>query len=408
MKFMERYSAYGVKAAAAFCVILFACMLFADAKQDSEKVKLFLGDELVYYCRDFQVKDDTVYLPLRESSLSLGLDGFADSRSRTVFFRHRFSLVVISTEKATAEWGRKHYDLASPPIWTDKKIYVPAEVYTGVLSEVLEKKIRIEDGRPASEDDKKADKEKTKGNSSPFSTALRNPVDVIAIDPGHGGSETGATGPDGIKEKDVTLEISLKLAEKLRDKGLKVCLTRESDVNVPLARRPQKAEELEADVFISIHANGYKMMSTKGFETFFASLTATDQAAMELAVWENQGSTVGEKPPDEVKDDISAILGDMAQTEWLADSQRLAEMIQVCLARVMNSENRGVKQAPFKVLMEASMPAVLVEVGFLTSPEEAKMITDPQTQDKLVDAMALAVVRFRDTTNRRLGLESAE
>jgi len=405
---MRRYNAYANKLVAVFAAIIFIALISAGTNEGPNKVKLYVDDELVYFCRDFKFQDKTVYLPLRESSMALGLDGFADSRSRTVFFRHKFSLVVIDSEKKTADWGRKSYGLSRSPIWTDEKIYVPAEVFTDVLSEVLGKEIKIEDDRPASEGSIAPDGDKTGADESPFSTALRNPVDVVAIDPGHGGPETGATGPGGIMEKDVTLQISLKLAERLREEGLQVYLTRKSDVKVPLAKRPAMAKEKDADVFISIHANGYKMMSTKGFETFFASLTATDEAAMELAAWENQGSTVTESPPDEVKDDIAAILGDMAQTEWLADSQRLAEMVQVCLARVMNSENRGVKQAPFKVLMEASMPAVLVEVGFITSPEEAKMITDPETQSKLVDAMALAVVRFRDTTNRRLGLSPSE
>ncbi len=405
---MRRYHPYANKLVAVFAAIIFIALISAGTNEGPEKVKLYVDDDLVYFCRDFKFQDNMVYLPLRESSMSLGLDGFADSRSRTVFFRHKFSLVVVDSDEKTADWGRKSYELSRSPIWTDKKIYVPAEVFTDVLSEVLEKEIRIDDNRPDPEGGPAREEDKTDTDESPFSTALRNSVDVIAIDPGHGGPETGATGPDGIMEKDVTLEISLKLAEKLRDEGLQVYLTRESDVKVPLAKRPAMAKKKGADVFISIHANGYKMMSTKGFETFFASLTATDEAAMELAAWENQGSTVTESPPDEVKDDIAAILGDMAQTEWLADSQRLAEMVQVCLARVMNSENRGVKQAPFKVLMEASMPAVLVEVGFITSPEEAKMITDPETQNKLVNAMALAVVRFRDTANRRLGLSNTE
>ncbi|MFO8056193.1 MAG: N-acetylmuramoyl-L-alanine amidase [bacterium] len=398
---MKRYSSYWKRTAGFFMAAVFVCVLSAGAKEPEPAAKLYDGDELVYYCHDFKQEDGALYLPLRESSVALGMDGFADDRSRTVFFRHKLSLVVIKSDKGTIEWGRKSYDLSHSLIWTDEKVYLPSEVFTGVLSDVLKKEIRIEHQEAGAAD--KAPKEGGEGSS--FDTALRNPVDVIAIDPGHGGSDTGATGPGGIKEKDVTLQISLKLAEKLRDQGIEVYLTREKDVKVPLAKRPEKARRKDADVFISIHANGYKMMSAKGFETFFASLTATDQAAMELATWENQGSTVAEDSPDEVQDDIAAILGDMAQAEWLADSGRLAEMVQVCLARVMNSENRGVKQAPFKVLMDASMPAVLVEVGFITSPEEAKMITDPKTQAKLVDAMALALLRFRDTTNRRLGLD---
>jgi len=386
----------GIKKALFLAAAFF--MLTAPVSDSPDRVGLYVDGRLVYYGDDFIFDDGSGYLPLRESASALGLDGFADSQSRTVFFRHRMVLIVVDSDKRLVKARRHTAPLSRLPIWTEDQVYVPEEVYTGFLSDLLGKEIKVEflelsaGSRPAAP--------VVERPSHP--SVVRNPVDVIVLDPGHGGSDPGARGPGGILEKDVTLTIAQKLKPRLEQEGLTVYLTRDGDTTVPLAERPRIAREKKADVFVSIHANGYKLMSAQGFETFFASLTATDQAALELAIWENQGELPVETPP-EVLSDLELILGDMAQTKWLADSQRLAEMVQEKLARVMNSENRGVKQAPFRVLMDATMPAVLIEVGFLTSPQEAKMITDSETQEKIVEAIACAIILYRDETNARLG-----
>jgi N-acetylmuramoyl-L-alanine amidase len=387
--------------------LMAASLLYAEA---ADRAELYVGQKLVGSFRSFQVIGDTVFLPLHESARALGIEGFADSQSKSVFFRSKGALVFIDSEKKQVQTKEGVTGLKHAPIWTGDEVYIPHVVYTEVLSDVLGETIRVEYKAVSFSGAKDSGHGNDAASNSPANgSALRNPVDVIVIDPGHGGGEAGATDPSGLLEKDVTLAIAQKLRDRLlAEGGLSVSLTREGDTEVALSDRPRKAKELNADVFISIHANGFKMISAHGFETFFASLTATDHAAMDLAIWENQVEEGEMAAPDRVMTDIEMILGDMAQTESLADSQALAEKIQNEMATVMKSENRGVKQAPFKVLMDSSMPAVLVEVGFLTSPSEAKLITDPGMQRLIVEALAAAILKYRDQTNARLGLAPKE
>jgi len=375
-------------------LLIAVCGLLLSASAP-ERAELYLDGKLAAAFDDFQLIEKNIFLPLGESARSLGMSGFADPESRTAFFKAENILVVVDTWQRRVAVGSKVQDIKLAPIWAGKRVYVPQEVYTRVLGPAMGRNIGVV---------------ACSGESPCITPAgnrekLRNPVDVIMIDPGHGGRDHGAAGPDGIREKDVTLEISRKLQRRLLEEdGLAVHLTRNHDAYLDLAERSEKARRVEADVFISIHANGYKRISTEGFETFFASLTATDQAAADLAEWENRAGENESPGPDPVMTDIQAILGDMAQTEHLAESERLAEAVQRNLASVMNSDNRGVKQAPFRVLMNATMPAVLIEVGFITNPREARLITDKAAQDRIVEAIASAVISYRNEKNARLGL----
>jgi N-acetylmuramoyl-L-alanine amidase len=376
---------------AAALLALTAAIVLSAAQP--EPVKLYVGDKLAGTFTRFQVLDNVVFLPLKDSAQALGIEGFSDPQSGLAFFRKGKALVVIDSNRKEALAGGHVTPLKYAPIWTGKDVYVPAAVFTDALPAILGQPVRVV--YPPLSDN---------------GTALRDPVDVIVLDPGHGGHDPGAKGPGGILEKDVTLAIARRLRDRLqKEPGLIVYLTRDGDTLVPLSDRPKKARELNADAFISIHANAYKMMSTQGFETFFASLTATDKAAQDLAEWENQVEEAAPAAaPPQVNSDLGMILGNMAQTESLAASQQLAETIQDSLARVLKSDNRGVKQAPFRVLMDSTMPAVLVEVGFLTSPEEASLITSPAMQDRIVEALASAILKYRAQANARLGLGPKE
>ena len=238
--------------------------------------------------------------------------------------------------------------------------------------------------------------------------ARQTPVRLVVIDPGHGGSETGARGPGGLWEKDLTLKLARLLqAELRRDPGLRVMLTREDDSQVDLLKRAEAANNLRADLFISIHANASEVVGAAGFETFFLSLEATDDQARKLAALENVTLNLTTAPESRLSD-LELILGDMAQAEHLADSELFASLVQERLSRVMQTENRGVKQAPFRVLMQAAMPAVLVEVGFLSNFNEARSITRPETQTQMVQALAASVLAFRDLQAQRLGLSPSK
>lgn len=223
-------------------------------------------------------------------------------------------------------------------------------------------------------------------------------VRTIVLDPGHGGIETGAVGPGGTAEKELTLAIARALERQLARKlGVKVVLTRESDADLPLETRTAIANQNQADLFISLHFNSTFRGRAQGAETYFLSREASDQLAAEAAAAENAVGAGAEDP----ESDLQLILWDLAQTYHLGESQRFATLIQEELNQAMGLRDRGVKQAPFRVLMGASMPAVLVELGFLNHPEEEMRLRNPVYRGELVDALVRAVSRFKTQMERR-------
>jgi N-acetylmuramoyl-L-alanine amidase len=220
-------------------------------------------------------------------------------------------------------------------------------------------------------------------------------VRTIVIDPGHGGIESGAKGKFGALEKDVTLAISLRL-KALIEKNLayRVELTRDRDLDVPLESRAAIANNNRATLFISVHANGSPRRKAKGSETFFLSLNATDEESRRLAYLENNSAQVV-KPMDTAgQDEIQMILWDMAQSAYLKRSQRLAELVQEELNALLGTANRGIKQAPFKVLTGAACPAVLVEVAFISNPDEEKELVAPDFQDNVAQAIYRGLLSY--------------
>jgi N-acetylmuramoyl-L-alanine amidase len=227
-------------------------------------------------------------------------------------------------------------------------------------------------------------------------------IHTIVIDPGHGGSETGAIGPSGIQEKALTLDLARSLAARLGRLGVQTVLTRNDDGNLKLDDRPAIANQNKADLFISIHLNSSLGANAYGTETYFLSPQATDTRAARSAAAENAppaaGSTATAAPgaaPAAEQNDVEMILWELAQSRHMAESQRLANLIQGELNQTLQLKDRGVKQAPFRVLVGAAMPAVLVELGFISNPDEEKKLQDPAYQDQLIEALARAVARYK-------------
>jgi N-acetylmuramoyl-L-alanine amidase len=197
----------------------------------------------------------------------------------------------------------------------------------------------------------------------------------IVVDPGHGGHDPGAVGPSGLQEKDVVLAIGLKLRELLKDElGLDVVMTRSTDVFIPLEERTAIANKLNADLFLSVHANAAINRNASGIETYYLNLAKTEKAA-QLAAKENGTSL-------EKVSVLQAILFDLMANYKLNDSAHLADEVQKALylkARTMYSDvkNLGVKQGPFYVLVGATMPSILVETAFLSNALEEEHLKDP-------------------------------
>jgi len=220
---------------------------------------------------------------------------------------------------------------------------------------------------------------------------------TIVVDPGHGGVETGAIGPGGLQEKEATLEIAKRLAATLpKVLACRTVLTRDTDVLISLDDRTSIANHEKADLFLSVHANSSRAASAKGSETYYLSLEASDKIAQEVAKEENQAgaSAAPAGPEASANPSLDFILWDMAQSAHLKESSELAESIQQELNAVSDTANRGIKQAPFKVLVGATMPAVLVEVAFISNAEEEKKLKNPEFQQTVAEAVARAVARF--------------
>jgi len=216
---------------------------------------------------------------------------------------------------------------------------------------------------------------------------------TVVIDPGHGGEEVGALGPGGAMEKDVTLGIARKLRGALvNGLGVQAFLTRDRDVEVPLDERAAFANNYKADLFISIHANASRSHGAKGSEVYFLSYQSTDEESRRVAASEG---AVEVSSSVAAGSDLALILWDMAQAEHLEASSALATRIQEELAEVTGSQGRGIKQAPFRVLVGAAMPAVLLEVAFISNAEEEKLLVSEAYQNKVVGALVRGVARYQ-------------
>lgn len=233
--------------------------------------------------------------------------------------------------------------------------------------------------------------------------AAREPAFTVVIDPGHGGDQEGALSPAGEKEKDVALAIARRIAQRVKKIGGRAILTRTGDIAVPLANRAAIATALRADLFLSVHLNSMpsaeQRRHSQGVETYFLSADATDRHASAVAARENADRLAGE-PEADPDDPVAGILGDLEDAASLQASSRLAYALHEKLVLRLGAEDRGVKQAPFYVLAGARMPAVLLEVGFISHAEEARRLRTREYQEQVAEAVAEGIRAFRAETRR--------
>ncbi len=218
-------------------------------------------------------------------------------------------------------------------------------------------------------------------------------VGTVVIDPGHGGHDMGAVGPDGIMEKDVNLAVARELRSYLQHQSdLKVVLTRDKDEFIELDDRAEKANTAGGNLFISLHCNSWFNSSAHGLETYFLSPARSDWARS-VAAAENGSGQSGEL---DVPDDVDFIVWELVQNRFISSSSHLAEVIQGRVGDALGLEDRGVHQAGFRVLVGAYMPAVLVEMGFVSNPQEEKKLGSSSYQRRLAQAIGDAVMAYRD------------
>jgi N-acetylmuramoyl-L-alanine amidase len=220
-------------------------------------------------------------------------------------------------------------------------------------------------------------------------------VGKIVLDPGHGGHDTGTVGPEGLREKDLVLDVAKRLGALIEERlGSEVIYTRADDVFVPLERRTEIANEAKADLFLSIHANSSTLHSVAGVETYYLNFT-TSKAALEVAARENAGS---QKTIYELQD----LLEKIALKDKVEESREFATRIQSALFSASakgdsRARDRGIRKAPFVVLIGATMPSVLSEIGFISNAHDESIMKRPEYRERLAEALYKGLAGYANT-----------
>ena len=320
-------------------------------------------------------KPGRVYIDLKRTRLGKNVkditigDGFLKG-ARVGQYKAGVVRVVLDTENIK---DYKIFPLSDPArLVIDVRGERPAEIsrLEPVVSAVPERVVL-----PKLEEQPVVAEKKSRPPKKPAISKIRR----IVVDPGHGGHDPGAVGPNGIQEKDVVLAIGLKLRDLFKEElGLDVVMTRSTDVFIPLEERTAIANKVGADLFVSVHANAALSHSAAGIETYYLNLAKTDKVA-QLAAKEN-GTTL------EKVSVLQAILFDLMANYKLNDSAHLADEVQKSLYKKIRTrhsdvKNLGVKQGPFYVLVGASMPSILVETAFVSNAAEESRLKDPAYQE---------------------------
>ena len=325
--------------------------------------------------------------------------------------------------------------LATSPVLRNGHLFVPLQLFSEVFPAVVPNTrwdadsgqlvvfTALASGAPTrsvvrSEAEARAPIDRSRSNPVPLTAVERRlpPVPpkrnrrTIIVDAGHGGVDNGMTGPIGrgprIYEKDVTLSVACRLGEELQSRGVDVVYTRSADTLIALDDRGRIANRANGDLFISIHVNAANPNwrdpgGARGFETYFLSEAKTEDARR-VEQMENSVVQLEARPTSRADDPLSFILSDMTQNQHLRESSELAELIQRRLGKMHPGPSRGVKQAGFRVLVTAYMPAVLVEIGFGTNPAEAAYLSSASKQDAVARAIADAAMDYLQRYEGRL------
>ena len=372
-----------------FVIIFLSSQLFA--KTDS-KLKVFENNVLIGEINTIQNKKLFSVNDFIEITKSRK---FINDKTQKVVFYVDNKKIKISNQITFIEIEDNLFQLATKVVNQNNNYYMPTESFFGIIQSLSSSsaikhtndEIRFtsisEDKKTVKTVDLRSEKEKWE-----FKT--------IVIDAGHGGKDPGAVGYRGTKEKDIALDVAKRLEKKLsKNMNVKIIMTRDEDVFLRLSERTKIANESNGNLFISIHTNAAEDRRASGFETFLIgpnkNEAAVRVAARENAVLELEGTT------DKKLTNEDLIQATIAQSAFASKSEQFASMVQKEIKKRVQSKDRGVKQAGFYVLMGASMPNVLVELGFISNPSEEKKLRSPQYRDQLATAIYRAVEQYQKT-----------
>ncbi len=372
-----------------FYIIILSTQLFSNTEG---KLKLIENNELIGEISTIQNKQ---LFSINDFIKITNSKNFINDKTEKIIFYIDDKKIKITNQIAFVMIDDNLFQLSSKTVKQNKDYYVPAESFLSIINSLstsisislgtnqinLERIIEIP--KKTVKVDLKSEKEKWE-----FKT--------IVIDAGHGGKDPGAVGYRGTKEKDIALDVAKRLEKKIsKNMDVKVVMTRDEDVFLRLSERTKIANENNGSLFISIHTNAAEDRRASGFETFLIGLNkneyAAKVAARENAVLELEGKSGQELTGEDL------IQATIAQAAFASSSETFADMVQKEIKKRVQSRDRGVKQAGFVVLARASMPNVLVELGFISNPAEEKKLRSPQYRDQLATAIYRAVQQYEKT-----------
>ena len=327
--------------------------------------------------KDIRTLNGSEYLSLARLCDFYGLDYKYDIFARTAVVRSGATKIVVRAEGENALINGKMVKLDRPVTLSGNVLLVPVSFVRNNLRGVIGRAARRAEAPSAMEGPK------------------RFTIKTIVLDPGHGGNDPGAIGRRGrSREKDLTLELAEKLRNTLREADIKVIMTRDSDVFIPLSGRSEIANKSGADLFVSVHINASRVRSMRGFECYYLS-NATDDNARALEALENGPVRVDDTASAEHSRLLDKTLWDMTLTENRLESAELAGYICNSIDENFAIGDRGVRTARFYVLKHTNIPAVLVEAGYISNKYEELKLKDPEFLDRIAESVAEGILKFK-------------
>ena len=371
-----------------FSIIFLFSYLFAKTES---KIKVFENNVLVGEINTIQNKNLFSVNDLIEITNS---KKFINNKTQKAVFYVDNKKIKISNQITFIEIENKLFQLSSEVVNENGVYYLPTQSFFRIIQNLSDSSSIKYTNNEIRFTPISVDKKIVKKNVDLLSEKEKWEFKTIVIDAGHGGKDPGAVGYRGTKEKDIALDVAKRLEKKLsKNMNVKIIMTRDEDVFLRLSERTKIANESNGNLFISIHTNAAEDRRASGFETFLIgpnkNEAAVRVAARENAVLELEGTT-GKKLTNE-----DLIQATIAQSAFASKSEQCASMVQKEIKKRVQSRDRGVKQAGFYVLMGASMPNVLVELGFISNPSEEKKLRSPQYRDQLATALYRAVEQYQ-------------
>jgi len=353
------------------------------------------------------------YIPVTSVIEHFGFDYDFTPGTGVLKISHRRNSVIFILGRRQIYTENRTLWLSCAPVLKDGQVFIAGDGVDVITRHLLKKKIAwtysdgsFSEGAPARAEGMLSKRERTlpKGR-------YEYDIQAIVIDPGHGGSDPGGVGFEGIKEKEIVLDVAQELKRELqkRFRGKDILITREKDDYISLEERGNAANDIDPDknpIFISIHANASFKKDTYGFETYFLSLEPASEEAREVALMEN---SVFSSEIDKYSGYLQEIMNRIVDVEYRRESMKLAEYIQKRLVGSVGNESidRGVKSAFFYVLKASKMPSVLVEIGFVTNRGESHRLTKQEYQRKIARGIADGIEDFIDLFRRTEGFTNS-